>query len=278
MKMNAINVIFFCLICAIFANPIIVDTTLDSLEKDTNSTETFLVAQSLGNGTSDSQSSESESSESVESESSDTTSEESDSVESNETELLVETRDDSMGSEENVRKSWLRVFATVVRDTSVEDNSTEAKDQTEILNNKLTVKQTIQPPTVKTLKQSSNAKVALVQKATVQSDSSSESAESTDNTAPVTFTADSSQSASSESNETSSEASDSASDSAQSSSSEDSSNSDSRELTPIKDCVNGTQSCESQEYFFQDIGDDANYSVDNLMVPDEDDRELSLRR
>lgn len=277
--MNVIAVIFFCLVCAIFANPIIVNTTMDSSEKDTNSIETLLVAQSSGNGTTDIQSSESESSESVESESSDSTSEESDSVESNETEFLVETRDDSMGSEENVRKSWLRVFATVVRDTSVEDNSTEAKDQSVSLINKLTEKQTIQPPTVKTLKQSSNAKVALVQKATAQSDSSSESAESTDNTALVTFTADSSLSASSESNETSSEASDSASDSAHSSqSSEDSSNSDSRELTPIKDCVNGTQSCESQEYFFQDIGDDANYSVDNLMVPDEDDRELSLRR
>lgn len=273
MRMNAINVIFFCLICAIFANPIIVNITLDSSAQDSNSTETLLVAQSSGNGTSDVQSSESESSESVESESSDETSEESDSVESNETELLVETRDDSMGSEENVRKSWLRVFATVVRDNSVEDNSTEVKDQHEALNNKVTEKQTIQPPTVKTLKQSSNAKVALVQKATVQSDSSSESAESTDHTAPVTL-ADSSQS--SESNETSSSSSE-ASDSAQSSqSSQDSS--DSRELSPIKDCVNGTQSCESQEYFFQDIGDDANYSVDNLMVPDEDDRELSLRR
>lgn len=252
---------------------------MDSPELETNSTENVMVAQSSVNGTSDIQSSESESSESVESDSSDSTSEESDSVESNETELLVETRDDSMGSEENVRKSWVRVFATVVRDTSVEDNSTEVKDHPEILSNKLAENQTIQASTVKTLKQSSNAKVALMQKATVQSDSSSESAESA-NTARVPFTADSSQSASSESNETSSQASESASQSAQSSESseEDSHNSDSTELSPIKDCVNGTQSCESEEYFFQDIGDDANYSVDNLMVPEEDDRELSLRR
>lgn len=276
--MNAI-VIFFCLICATFASPITVNKDLDSPEQDRNSTVTLLVAQSSGNGTSDNQSSESESSESVESESSDNTSEESDSVESNETELLVETRDDSMGSEENVRKSWVRVFATVVRDTSLEDNSTEVKAQPEILSSKLAEKQTIQPPTVKTLQQISKAKVALVQKVTAQSDSSSESAESTDNTAVMTFTADSSQSASSESNETSSsEASDSASDSDSAQSSEDSDDSDSRELSPIKNCVNGTQSCESEEYFFQDIGDDANYSVDNLMVPDEDDRELSLRR
>lgn len=269
--------IFCCLICAVFASPITVNIVLDSPEQDTNSTETLLVAQSYGNGNGTYiLSSESESSESVESESSEDTSEESDSVESNETAFLVETRDDSMGSEENVRKSWVRVFATVVRDTSVEDNSTEVKNLPEILKNKLAEK-TIQPPTVKTLKQSSNAKVALVQKATVVSDSSSESAESASTTL-VTFTVDSSQSASSESNETSSsEASDSASDSAQSSSSEEDSNSDSRELNNIKNCVNGTQSCESEEYFFQDIGDDANYSVDNLMVPDEDDRELSLR-
>lgn len=276
MRMNAI-VIFCCLICAVFANPITVNKVLDSPEQDTNSTELLLVAQSSGNGTSSSQSSESESSESVESDSSEDTSEESDSVESNETELLVETRDDSMGSEENVRKSWVRVFATVVRDTSVEDNSTEVKNLPEILKNKLAEKQTIQPPTVKTLKQSSNTKVALVQKATAVGDSSSESAEIA-STALVTFTADSSQSSSSESNETSSSAaSDSASESAQSSSSEEDSNSDSREMHHIKNCVNGTQSCESEEYFFQDIGDDANYSVDNLMVPDEDDRELSLR-
>lgn len=275
MRMNAI-MICCSLIGAIFANPITISIDLDSPEQQTNSTEILLVAQSSGNGTSDVQSSESESSESVESESSDDTSEESDSVESNETELLVETRDDSMGSEENVRKSWVRVFATVVRDTSTEDNSTEVNGQPESLNNK--VEQTIQPPTMKTLKQSSKAKMALVQKVTAESDSSSESAEST---ALVTFTVDSSQSSSSESNETSSEASDSdsASNSAQSSeSSEEDSNSDSTELSPIKDCVNGTQSCESEEYFFQDIGDDANYSVDNLMVPDEDDRELSLRR
>lgn len=274
MRMNTI-MICCSLIAAIFANPITITIDLESPEQQTNSTETLLVAQSSGNGTSDFQSSESESSESVESESSDDTSEESDSVESNETELLVETRDDSMGSEENVRKSWVRVFATVVRDTSMEDNSTEVKGQPESLTKE---EQTIQPPTVNTLKQSSSAKVALVQKVTAESDSSSESAEST---AVQAFTVDSSQSSSSESNETSSAASDSDSDSASNSaqsseSSEEDSNS--RELSPIKDCVNGTQSCESQEYFFQDIGDDANYSVDNLMVPDEDDRELSLRR
>lgn len=279
MRTNAI-VVFFCLVCAVFSGPINVSIDLDSPEQGTNVTEVLLVAQSSGNDTSEIQSSsESESSESVESESSDNTSEESDSVESNETEFLAETRDDSMGSEENVRKSWVGVFATVVQDNSVEDNSTEVKGQPEILS-KAVEKQTMEPPTAKAFKHSSNAKLALVHKATGGGESSSESAESS-HTLLMTATVDSSQSVSSESNETSSEseASDSASESAQSSESseEDSSDSDSAELSPVTRCVNGTQSCESEEYFFQDIGDDANYSVDNLMVPDEDERELSLR-
>lgn len=70
------------------------------------------------------------------------------------------------------------------------------------------------------------------------------------------------------------------SDSSESSSSETSEASDSGEIKQIKSpCVNGTQSCESsEEYFFQDIGDDGHFAVDHLMVPDDDDRELSLRR
>lgn len=282
-------IISFCLIFAIYANPITFDIVLESHDLDANSTETLTISQLSGNYTSEVQSSEesasnqsSESSESSESvESSDTTSEESDSVESNEqTELLVETRDDSMGSEENVRKSWVRVFATVVRDMSTEDNSTEATIQPEFANKMTDKNLPAQASTMKTLKQ--KTKMTLVQKATVNSDSSSESAESNDNTALLTtLTADSSQSVSSESNETSSSsaASDSASNSAQSSeSAEDSNASDSKELNQIRDCGNGTLSCESEEVFFQDIGDDAHYSVDNLLVPDEDERELSLRR
>lgn len=78
------------------------------------------------------------------------------------------------------------------------------------------------------------------------------------NTSDVT--AGSSESTSSESNETS-EASDSA------------------ESNQIRapDCVNGTASCESEEYFLQGIGDDGQAAVDHLMVPDDDERELSLR-
>lgn len=66
------------------------------------------------------------------------------------------------------------------------------------------------------------------------------------------------------------------SDSSESASSEAS---DSGEANQIRtpDCVNGTASCESEEYFLQGIGDDGHAAVDHLMVPDDDDRELSLR-
>lgn len=65
-------------------------------------------------------------------------------------------------------------------------------------------------------------------------------------------------------------------------SSETSESSESNEMGQIqtKDCVNGTQSCESEsdEYFFQGIGDDSNFIVDSLMAPDDSERELHLRR
>lgn len=62
-------------------------------------------------------------------------------------------------------------------------------------------------------------------------------------------------------------------------SSESSEASDSAESNQIQalDCVNGTASCESEEYFLQGIGDDGHAAVDHLMVPDDDERELSLR-
>lgn len=46
----------------------------------------------------------------------------------------------------------------------------------------------------------------------------------------------------------------------------------------VADCVNATESCESDEYFFQGIGDDGLHTVDNLMAPDDGERELQLRR
>lgn len=62
--------------------------------------------------------------------------------------------------------------------------------------------------------------------------------------------------------------------------SETSESSESSEMGQAKsvDCVNSTESCESDEYFFQGIGDDGLYTLDNLMAPDESEREFQLRR
>lgn len=161
------------------------------------------------------------------------------------------------------------MFASVVKVLSAEDNSsTEVKGQSD----HLTEKQPTDTSTSRT-----NTKLPLVENPTDSTDTSeiagATTSDSSDSTSSVST---SSESTSSESNETS-ETSDS---SDASMSTEDSNASDSAELKQIKtqDCVNRTQSCESEEYLFQDIGDDAHYSVDNLMVPDEDERELSLRR
>ncbi|CAB1432303.1 unnamed protein product [Pleuronectes platessa] len=236
-----ITIITICLIGAVFANPISLNAVLDTSELDSNSTESASVSQSSENNTSEQSSEESTSnqstdSESLESTSEDKTSEESDSQsdESDKSQSMTETRDNSMSSEENVRRSWVPVFH-VVQDLSGEDNSssTEVKGQGEQLS-------TPEP--------------------TTSSSESSDTSEAT--TAPTT-----SESSSSESNETSE-------------SSESPEDSDSAEVQQMKtsDCVNGTQSCESEEHFFHDIGDDAHYGVDNLMVPDDDERELTLRR
>ncbi|KAI3353171.1 hypothetical protein L3Q82_019718, partial [Scortum barcoo] len=270
-------------------------------------TESLSVSQSAENDTSEIQSSEentsdqsqSSESDSLESTSEDKTSEESNSQsdEDDQNDSLAETRDDSMGSEENIRKvghsvclklcpalavlkslvtarsaysphqSWVQEFASVIKVLSAEDNSsTEVKGQSDSVTEK-------QASTSKSSTAQGNAKLPLVENPADSSDTTSESADTSDSTALTAATSNSSESASSESNETS-EASESIEDS------DDSNASDSSELAQIKGpaCVNGTQSCESEEYFFQDIGDDAHRSVDNLMVPDEDERELFLRR
>ncbi|XP_018551158.1 dentin sialophosphoprotein [Lates calcarifer] len=167
---------------------------------------------------------------------------------------------------------------------SAEDNSSaEVKGETEHLSSELPEKlPTLSPSTGTIFKlktgsaQGQTTNLPLVGSPTDSSDTTSDSADTSDMTGVTAATSDSSESTSSESDETS-ESNDT---SDASKSTEDSNGSDSAELEQIKtkDCVNGTQSCESEEYFFQDIGDDAHYSVDNLMVPDEDERELSLRR
>ncbi|XP_029356288.1 dentin sialophosphoprotein-like [Echeneis naucrates] len=275
-----ITVVIFCLIGAILANPISLNVLLKSNELDANTTESLSVSQSSENSTSELQSSEEiDSNQSSESESSESTSEEKTSEESNSqsdeddgTDLMAETRDNSMGSEENVRKSLVQVYASIIQNVSAEDYSTEVKSQTDDLSEEL------QQPPHTSVKQKTNGSqsqttLLLMKSPTDSSDTSSESSETSDMTAMTTATTDST---SSESNETS----DSSDSSDASKSTEDSDASDSTEQQQIKinDCVNGTESCESEEDFFQAVGDDPHYYVDNLMVPDEDERELSLRR
>ncbi|XP_034544639.1 secretory calcium-binding phosphoprotein 1 [Notolabrus celidotus] len=283
-----VTIITFCLIGAVFANPISFSAVLLSSELDSNSTESVSVSQSSENDTSElksseeniSNSSQSSESQSVESTSEDTTSEESNSLsdEDDVSDSLAETRDDSMGSEENVRQSWVRVFASVIKILSAEDNSTEVKGHSMELNEK----QPSHTSNSATFKHRDNmaqghTDLQLVDATSDSSDTTSESTDTSDSTGETAATSESSQSASKESNETNETSEDSDSSDA-SKSAEDSNASDSTELTQIKDCVNGTESCESDEYFFQDIGDDAHYSVDNLMVPDDDEREFTLRR
>nr|XP_040043630.1 secretory calcium-binding phosphoprotein 1 [Gasterosteus aculeatus aculeatus] len=289
-----VNIIMFCLMGAVFSNPISFNAVLESNELDSNSTEN-LSSQSSENGTSallsseestskQSQSSESSSeseseSTSTESTSEDRTEEESNSLldEKDVADPMAETTDNSMGSEENIRKSWVQMFATVIRDLSAEDNfSAEVKGQSD----QLTEKPANNTSTSATIRQGGDTHLPLVENPADSGDTTSDSADSSEGAAVSTN--DSSESTSSESNETSetSETSDSSDSSDSSTSVEESEASDDALLGQLetKDCVNGTQSCESEEYLFQDIGDDAHYSVDSLMVPDEDEREFSLRR
>uniref|UniRef100_A0A674N1F6 Secretory calcium-binding phosphoprotein 1 n=1 Tax=Takifugu rubripes TaxID=31033 RepID=A0A674N1F6_TAKRU len=204
-------IITVCLIGALLANPISYDSTAsETTEEDSDlvgsatSSHTPMFTQNHRTDAASPETS-SESSESVESTSEDNTSEESDSESDENSNPMGETRDDSMGSEENVRKNLIEV----IPDNLGTEESTEAP--------------TVETPTAETTAATSDS-----------SESTSETSES------------------SESNET-------------------------RRIN-IADCVNATESCESDEYFFQGIGDDGLYTVDNLMAPDDGERELQLRR
>ncbi|XP_047222124.1 secretory calcium-binding phosphoprotein 1 isoform X2 [Girardinichthys multiradiatus] len=272
--MKVIIMTFF-LIGAAFANPIL-HNSLVSTESESNSTESLSILESSENNTSELQSSEestsnqSSESESAESTSEDKTSEESDSQsdENDGMDSMDETKDNSMGSEENVRKNWVKVFASVVKGVSAEDNtSTEVKGHLESLSNELSDKQQTDTKTVQ---------IRTNQPLLEQSTDSSDTSDSGDVTTAASDSSDSTSSESQESQETS----DSNDSSAASKSTEDSNASDSAELEQVraKDCVNSMQSCESEEYFLQSIGDDAHSPGEHMMVPDEDDRELRLRR
>lgn len=166
----------------------------------------------------------------------------------------------------SLRQSWVRVFASVIKALSAEDNSSTEVPGSQ--SDQLPEKQ----PTQTSTASNGDRNLRLVDKPADSSDTTSESADTGEVTAVTAAASDSSESNSSESSETSdsSDASESA---------EDSNASDSMEQLRTPGCVNGTESCESEEYFFQDIGDDGHHHlVDNLMVPDEDERELFLRR
>ncbi|XP_011474173.1 dentin sialophosphoprotein-like isoform X2 [Oryzias latipes] len=262
-------IITICLIGSVFANPIL-HNVLVSNEQDSNSTESLSVSQSSEN-TSELQSSEevastqSTESESSESASEDKTSEESDSQSDEiiEIDTMLETKDDSMGSEENVRKvSWVRVFSSVGHVSSTEDNtSREVEGHSEGVSKELTHI---------SVTAGSRANLPLLEKSI---DSSSDS---TDLAAANSNSTESDSSESQESEETS-DSSD-ASKSSKESDESDGSDSAESEQFKAKDCVNGTQSCESEEYFVQSVGDDAHFSVHGLMTPDEENMELRLRR
>lgn len=169
------------------------------------------------------------------------------------------------------------MFASVIKVLSSEDNSTEVKGQsTELAGNQPTL--TSASGSFKHRNNIAQGHVNLQPvEATTDSSDSTDASDATDETVATSDSSESTISQSTESSESNETSEDSDSSDA-SKSAEDSNASDSAELTQMKDCVNGTQSCESDEYFFQDIGDDAHYSVDNLMVPDDDERELILRR
>ncbi|XP_029015061.1 secretory calcium-binding phosphoprotein 1 [Betta splendens] len=264
-----LSLVILCLIGAVFANPIPYNAVLETSELEANTTESLSLSQSSENDMSQHQNSaentseQSSESESLETTSEDTTSEESNSQsdESNQItqDLISETRDDSMGSEENVRKNLVPMLAKVANALSAEDdNSTEVKGQPDLSN-----EQTDKLPAFTAFKQGAAAAQPADTPAG-SSDTTSESAESSDVT-----TAAPDSSSSSESNESSDE----------SRSPEDSGASDSAELPQIRaqPCGNATQSCESEEVF-QAIGDDGHHPVDTLMAPDEEEMELSLRR
>ncbi|XP_028319337.1 secretory calcium-binding phosphoprotein 1 [Gouania willdenowi] len=209
-------IVVFCLIGAVCAKPISQSVVSPSSNFNSNSTESVSTSQSAESNTSENESSEeatsiphseSQSLETTEdrtteesqskSDEDDTTSEESNSQsdEVEERDSRDETKDDSMSSEENVRKRWLQVFESVLKILRIgKDSSTGFK--------------------------------ALYELQGRDSDSSSITRESTS--------------------------------------------------SELNDCVNGTQSCESEEFFFQSIGDDPQYSLHGLLVPDEDEKDFSF--
>lgn len=330
-----ITIVLLCLVGAVFTNPILFKATMEPREFESNVTQSSSASQSsdqsntselqsseenTSEDTSEDQTSESESeseSESLESNSEDESSEESQSQSLENKTVSHEmgvTRDNSLGSEENVRKGWIRMFAKVVQIKSPEDTS-----RSDVKGQQTTAAATVSQGDTKVRSDEDGSLVDIISRmvdaqsatghnksceiievgdtsnlAKINTDSSESSDTSEGDTSNLAKTnTDSSESSdtsegdtnnlakantdSSESSETS-ETSDS-SESSESTESDDSDSDQKQQLNP-KDCQRGVDidaDCDSEEYFFQDIGDDAHYPVDNLMMPEEV-HELHLRR
>ncbi|XP_071263088.1 secretory calcium-binding phosphoprotein 1 [Salvelinus alpinus] len=315
-KRMKITIVIFCLVGAVYANPILYKVILEQSElESSNMNQTQRLSSSASQSPDQSDTSELKSSE--ESTSEDQSSEsESESLESNsesseshslesesqsledrtDSNAIGDTRDNSQGSEENVRKNWIRVFA--VRVLSAENNSSsEVKGQLDLPTNQGAVKQSTLSPTALTTNHSqpgdtvqSSAALALVESFLKASGSLSETSVSIDtsdvstvnfdirDTSNINDTSDSSESSESSESSDTSESSDSSNTSESKES--DTSESEERHQSQATDCQKGVHStaCDSEEYFFQDIGDDGRYPMDDLLMPEEEHRELSLRR
>lgn len=198
---------------------------------------------------------------------------------------IGETSDINLGNGENIRKGWIRVFASFVQVLSTDDKSSiEVRHQPNQVATKETEKQLHHTPTTTaiafghttattqntgglSLEESLSKGLDILGAQAIYSESN-DSSESSDSSSLISSNADSSKSGENTSSE--------------SSESDESSDSDSEEKQQrlSKDCLQGANStaCESEEYSFQEIGDDSHAPVDHLMVPDEEDRELRLRR
>ncbi|XP_067107049.1 secretory calcium-binding phosphoprotein 1 [Osmerus mordax] len=301
-----ITTVILCLVGAVSANPILHRVDMEPCVSESNATQSLSGSQSsdqsdtselqsseenTSEDTSENQTSESESeSESLESNSDDESSEKSQSQSLQDTNTSHEmgvTSDNSLGSEENIRKSWIRMFANVIQVLSPKVNgSVKVKGQPDHQNVEEgeQLHTSIHTTTAMTVNRKgttvpSNGDIFLVESisqpldgqiATIPREDHDDREGCDISNVPEANTD------SSESSETS-EASDS-SDTSESTESETSDSADTQQME-TRDCRGGVDStaCDSDEYVFQDIGDDAHYPVEHLMMPEEV-HELHLRR
>lgn len=207
------------------------------------------------------------------------------SSEESQTSDLQSSESESDSSESiSEEKGWIRVFESFVEVLSTDDKSSiEVKRQPNQVASKETDKRlhhtttttaiafghttaTTQNTGSLSIEKSLSKGLDILGVQAIYSESN-DSSESSDSSSLISSNADSSKSGDNTSSE--------------SSESDESSDSDSEEKRQrlSKDCLQGANStaCESEEYSFQEIGDDSHAPMHHLMVPDED-REFSLRK